>query len=157
MRKDMHVLQHTQQHVIVIMYRLGGIYMHRRMFSLSKSKQMSWLSVQLSGISKRYGAMPYIVFCLLSPYVLKRLPKKVVRRAALMGDLERSDVSKSLYAGSSNSLSGAQGLREWVEWHRSMGVGRFYIMDYNSSKPTGREIADHTSSGLVDLFYRCLP
>ena len=44
-----------------------------------------------------------------------------------------------------------------MEWHRSMGVGRFYIMDYNSSKPTGREIADHTSSGLVDLFYRCLP
>ena len=53
MRKDMHVLQHTQQHVVVIMYRLGGIYMHRRMFSLSKNKQMSWLSVQLLGISKR--------------------------------------------------------------------------------------------------------
>ena len=48
-----------------------------------------------------------------------------------------------------------QGLREWVEWHKGLGVGRFYIMDYDSSKPTGREIADHISSGLVDLFYRC--
>ena len=47
-----------------------------------------------------------------------------------------------------------QGLREWVEWHKSMGVGRFYIMDYDSSKPTGREIADYISSGLVDLFFR---
>ena len=100
--------------------------------------------------------MPYIVFCLLSPSALKRLPEEL-RRASLMGKLGRSDVSKSMCASNSNSLSGAQGLREWVEWHRSMGVGRFYIMDYNSSKPTGREIADHTSSGLVDLFYRCLP
>ena len=47
-----------------------------------------------------------------------------------------------------------QGLREWVEWHKAMGVGRFYIMDYDSSKPTGRAIADHISSGLVDLFFR---
>ena len=156
MHKDMHVLQHTQQHVIVILCRLGGIYMHWRMFSLSKSKQMSWLSVQLSGISKRYVAMPYIAFRFLSPYLLKRLPEEV-RRASSTGKLKRSDVFKPMYAGNFKSLSGAQGLREWVEWHRSMGVGRFYIMDYNSSKPTGREIADHTSSGLVDLFYRCLP
>ena len=49
-----------------------------------------------------------------------------------------------------------QGLREWVEWHKGLGVERFYIMDYDSSKPTGREIADYISSGLVDLFYRYL-
>ena len=44
--------------------------------NLSKSKQMSWLSVQLSGISKRYMAMPYIVFSLLYPYVLRNYLKK---------------------------------------------------------------------------------
>ena len=87
MRTDMHVLQHTQQYVILFMYRLGGIYMHRRIFNPSKNKQMSWLSVQLSGISKRYVAMPYIVFSLLYPYVLRRLPEEV-RRASLMRELE---------------------------------------------------------------------
>lgn len=71
-----HACSHTQQYVIVFMYRLGGIYMHRRIFNLSKSKQMSWLSVQLSGISKRYMAMPYIVFSLLYPYVLRNYLKK---------------------------------------------------------------------------------
>ncbi|KAK9917837.1 hypothetical protein WJX75_008753 [Coccomyxa subellipsoidea] len=44
-------------------------------------------------------------------------------------------------------------LREWVEYHRNLGVTRFYIMDLNSSRPSGREIADFISSGLVDFFY----
>ncbi|BDA50774.1 probable glycosyltransferase family 92 protein RCOM_0530710 [Coccomyxa sp. Obi] len=44
-------------------------------------------------------------------------------------------------------------LREWVEYHKNLGVTRFYIMDSNSSKPWGREIADYISSGLVDFFY----
>ena len=49
-----------------------------------------------------------------------------------------------------------QDLREWVEYHRNLGVTRFYIMDLNSSRPSGREIADFISSGLVDFFYRYL-
>lgn len=48
----------------------------------------------------------------------------------------------------------AQDIREWVEYHKGLGVKRFYIMDNNSSKPAGREIADHISSGLVDYYYR---
>jgi hypothetical protein len=47
-----------------------------------------------------------------------------------------------------------QDLREWVEYHKGLGVTRFYIMDNNSSKPSGRGIADHISSGLVDYYYR---
>lgn len=53
--------------------------------------------------------------------------------------------------------SWVQDLREWVEYHKNLGVTRFYIMDSNSSKSWGREIADYISSGLVDFFYRCPP
>ncbi len=42
-----------------------------------------------------------------------------------------------------------------MEHHRDLGVTRFYIMDSNSSRPSGREVADYISSGLVDFFYRC--
>lgn len=48
-----------------------------------------------------------------------------------------------------------QDLREWVEYHRDRGVMRFYIMDSNSTKPSGRQIADYISSGLIDYYYRC--
>ena len=46
-------------------------------------------------------------------------------------------------------------VREWVEHHARLGVGKFYITDTGSAEPLGRQIRDHIASGLVDYFYRC--
>ena len=46
-------------------------------------------------------------------------------------------------------------VREWVEHHARLGIGKFYITDTGSAEPLGRQIRDHIASGLVDYFYRC--
>ncbi len=45
-------------------------------------------------------------------------------------------------------------MREWVEHHAGLGVGKIYITDSGSAVPLGREIRDYIASGLVDYFYR---
>lgn len=45
-------------------------------------------------------------------------------------------------------------VREWVEHHAGLGVGKIYITDSGSAVPLGREIRDYIASGLVDYFYR---
>ncbi|WIA22986.1 hypothetical protein OEZ86_009904 [Tetradesmus obliquus] len=44
-------------------------------------------------------------------------------------------------------------LRYWIEYHRWLGVGKFYIMDNNSSMPAMMVLWDYISSGLVDYQY----
>lgn len=41
-----------------------------------------------------------------------------------------------------------------MEHYKRLGVSRIHIMDYDSSRPAGREIADHISSGFVVFFFR---
>lgn len=40
--------------------------------------------------------------------------------------------------------------REWIEWHRSKGVEKFYIYDNESTDGTERILAPYIESGLVD-------
>lgn len=41
-------------------------------------------------------------------------------------------------------------IREWVEYHHAMGVGKFYIFDNNSSTPLLYAIQDYVASGLIE-------
>ena len=38
-------------------------------------------------------------------------------------------------------------LREWIEYHRSIGVGKFYIFDDNSTVPAAAELQDLIQEG----------
>jgi hypothetical protein len=38
-------------------------------------------------------------------------------------------------------------LREWIEYHRSIGVGKFYIFDDNSTVPAAVELQDLIQEG----------
>ncbi len=44
--------------------------------------------------------------------------------------------------------------QEWIEWHRSMGVEKFYIYDNESTDGTKKILAPYIESGLVDYVYR---
>ncbi|GAB4813782.1 hypothetical protein N2152v2_000828 [Parachlorella kessleri] len=41
-------------------------------------------------------------------------------------------------------------IREWVLYHRRIGVGRIYVYDHGSSPPMRNELADFIEAGLVD-------
>lgn len=45
----------------------------------------------------------------------------------------------------------AQYLREWVEFHRMMGVGHFFIYDNGSNDGTAEELRPYVNEGLVTL------
>lgn len=42
---------------------------------------------------------------------------------------------------------------EWIEWHRKMGVDKFYIYDNESSDKTREVLQPYIESGLVDYTY----
>lgn len=42
---------------------------------------------------------------------------------------------------------------EWIEWHRRMGVDKFYIYDNESTDDTKEILAPYIESGLVDYTY----
>ena len=44
-------------------------------------------------------------------------------------------------------------LREWVDYHRGIGVSKFYIFDNNSSKPLLSELTDYIQEELVQYHY----
>lgn len=43
--------------------------------------------------------------------------------------------------------------REWIEWHRSMGVDKFYIYDNESTDDTRRILEPYIAEGLVEYTY----
>lgn len=43
-----------------------------------------------------------------------------------------------------------QYFREWIEWHRKMGVDKFYIYDNDSTDDTREVLAPYIESGLVE-------
>lgn len=43
--------------------------------------------------------------------------------------------------------------REWIEWHRKMGVEKFYIYDNGSSDSTRQVLQPYIESGLVEYIY----
>ena len=43
--------------------------------------------------------------------------------------------------------------KEWIEWHRQMGVEKFYIYDNESTDGTREILAPYIESGLVDYTY----
>lgn len=45
--------------------------------------------------------------------------------------------------------------KEWIEWHRGMGVEKFYIYDNESTDCTRQVLEPYVASGLVE--YRCFP
>lgn len=44
-------------------------------------------------------------------------------------------------------------LREWIEWHKKMGVEKFYIYDNGSTDGTSEILQPYIKSGLVDYRY----
>jgi hypothetical protein len=47
----------------------------------------------------------------------------------------------------------ARDLREWVEYHRYIGVRKIYVYDNNSTVPLAASIADHLREGTVEYSY----
>ena len=43
--------------------------------------------------------------------------------------------------------------KEWIEWHRQMGVEKFYIYDNESTDETQEVLAPYIQSGVVDYTY----
>lgn len=46
-----------------------------------------------------------------------------------------------------------QYFKEWIEWHRSKGVEKFYIYDNDSTDSTKEELAPYIDSGLVEYTF----
>lgn len=44
-------------------------------------------------------------------------------------------------------------IREWVQYHHWIGIGKFYIFDHGSTPPLSVELADFVREGLVEVFY----
>jgi len=44
-------------------------------------------------------------------------------------------------------------LQEWIEWHKNLGVEKFYIYDNESTDNTKKILASYIESGLVDYVY----
>jgi hypothetical protein len=44
-------------------------------------------------------------------------------------------------------------IREWVEYHRWLGVGRIYLYDNRSKLPMGAAVMDYIKSGFVEYQY----
>ncbi|KAK9807050.1 hypothetical protein WJX72_012053 [[Myrmecia] bisecta] len=44
-------------------------------------------------------------------------------------------------------------IREWVEYHHSIGAEKFYIYDHNSTHPAVIEVQDYIDQGLVEYTY----
>ncbi len=44
-------------------------------------------------------------------------------------------------------------LLEWIEWHRCLGVQRFYIYDNNSTVPLMVSLQNHIHDGTVEYSY----
>ncbi|KAK9814278.1 hypothetical protein WJX72_003319 [[Myrmecia] bisecta] len=44
----------------------------------------------------------------------------------------------------------AEDVREWVDHHRSIGAGKFYVFDHNSTSPMLPVLADYVQQGLVE-------
>jgi hypothetical protein len=47
----------------------------------------------------------------------------------------------------------ARDLREWVEYHRYVGVRKIYVYDNNSTVPLAASVADHLRDGAVEYSY----
>ena len=47
----------------------------------------------------------------------------------------------------------ARDLRYWVEYHRWLGVERFYVFDHNSTRPLLPVLADYARQGVVEYQY----
>lgn len=47
---------------------------------------------------------------------------------------------------------------EWIQHHRRLGAGQFYIWDHNSSVPLVLELHPFVNEGLVQYqYFRCCP
>jgi hypothetical protein len=44
-------------------------------------------------------------------------------------------------------------IREWLEHHVALGVGRFYVFDNNSTRPMLDTVLDLVQAGVVDYQY----
>eukprot|EP00798_Chlamydomonas_sp_ICE-L_P020461 gene20461-27250_t len=44
-------------------------------------------------------------------------------------------------------------VREWVDYHSWLGIGKLYIFDHGSTPPLADELADYVRSGLVELYF----
>jgi hypothetical protein len=45
----------------------------------------------------------------------------------------------------------SEDLREWVEYHRALGAGKFYIFDDNSTAPARQEVSDLVEAGAPQM------
>ncbi len=44
-------------------------------------------------------------------------------------------------------------LRYWIEYHKWLGVEKFYVMDNNSTVPMLHSLLDYASQGIVEYYY----
>lgn len=78
-----------------------------------------------------------------------------VRALKLMWRLRRERDVPPRYYLSVCAIAKNEGsyFREWIEWHRSMGVQKFYIYDNESTDNTREILAPYIESGLVDYVF----
>lgn len=67
----------------------------------------------------------------------------------------KHDNSKPQYYLSVCAIAKNEGpyFKEWIEWHRKMGVEKFFIYDNESTDCTKDELAPYIESGLVEYTY----
>lgn len=78
----------------------------------------------------------------------------VLRTLKLKFHLMRNHVQPTYYL-SICAIAKNEGLyfEEWIEWHRKMGVEKFYIYDNESTDCTKEVLTPYIKSGLVDYTY----
>ncbi len=78
-----------------------------------------------------------------------------VKALKLMGRLRRERATPVRYYLAVCAMAKNEGpyFPEWIEWHRSMGVEKFYIYDNESDDDTREILAPYVESGLVEYNY----
>jgi hypothetical protein len=76
-------------------------------------------------------------------------------RAALLKRRLRNDKTATKYYLTVCAVAKNEGpyFEEWIEWHRKMGVEKFYIYDNESSDDTKNILAPYVESGLVEYVF----
>lgn len=77
------------------------------------------------------------------------------RVAELLHGLKHRTLSPPRYYLSVCAIAKNEGpyFREWIDWHRSQGVEKFYIYDNESTDDTAEVLAPYIAEGIVDYLF----
>ncbi|MDR0449402.1 MAG: glycosyltransferase family 92 protein [Rickettsiales bacterium] len=76
-------------------------------------------------------------------------------RAFLLRRKMRADKTRPKYYLAVAAIAKNEGayFKEWIEWHRALGVEKFYIYDNESTDDTKKVLAPYIKSGLVEYTF----